>query len=186
MKSYFRITFFSVLTALMLSPSAHASLLLEPYIGYVSGKNEMGSSNSNFTGSELGARVGFSNMGFALGVDYDVAKYTDDSSPKADLTSNDLGVFVAYKFPILLRAYLTYVPSPELKSKTSVSDITFSSGNLTKLGVGFTGFPFININLEYIMATYGKGSVGGFTGDLPSKFKTTAYAISVSAPFNFF
>ena len=170
----------------MINSSAQASLLLEPYLGYVSGKTEISNTTSKFTGTELGARVGFSNMGFALGVDYNVGKFTDDQTPKNDLTVNDLGVFVAYKFPVFIRAYLTYVPSPEVKSKDSGPELTYSSGNLTKLGVGFTGFPFININLEYIMATYGKISAGGITADLPSSAKTTAYALSVSAPFNFF
>ena len=177
-------TLFVLLTALFVNQSAQASLLLEPYLGYVTGKRDMSTSN-NFTGTEYGARVGYSMLGFAIGADYQAVSVTDDGSPKTDLTSGDLGLFVAYKFPVLVHAYASYFPSPEAKFSNSGASGTYKSGNVMKLGVGFTGFPIVNVNLEYISGTYGKASAGGFEADINPKMTTSAYAISISAPFNF-
>lgn len=185
MKASLRIAVLTIFAALIVSQSAQASLLLEPYLGYVSGEAKQ-TTTAKFTGTEYGARVGWSSMiGLAVGGEYAAMSTTDDSSPKNDLKSSDLGVFVAYKFPIMLRAYATYFPSSEIKTSSSVVDGTFKSGNAMKLGVGFTGLPFININLEYITSNYSKFSSGGVEGDLSPKLTTSSYAISISAPFNF-
>jgi hypothetical protein len=165
--------------------TANAGLLLEPYLGYVSGQYKQ-TSSYNFTGTELGARVGYTMMGFAVGADYTSGSFTDDSSTKNKMTVGDLGVFVAYKFPILLRAYATYVPSAKVKFDVSGADLTFQKGNSMKLGVGFTGLPFVVINLEYITATYEEADIGGVTGTLSPKATSTAYALTVSAPFDLF
>ena len=185
MKVSLKTSLFALFAALLVNQSAQASLLLEPYLGYVSGKTDDGTSKSNATGTGYGARVGYSMMGFAVGADYMATSMTDDRNPKNDLTSGDLGVFVSYKFPVLVRAYATYIPSPELKYSSNLGSGSYKSGNVTKLGVGFTGFPIINVNLEYITGTYGKLSTGGVDFDLNSNFTTSAYAISISAPFNF-
>jgi hypothetical protein len=164
--------------------TANAGLLLEPYLGYVSGQEKQVAS-VNFTGTEMGARVGFTKLGFAIGADYTIGSFTDDASPKDKFTVGDLGVFIAYKFPVLIRAYATYVPSAKLKIDTT-PETTLQKGTAMKLGVGFTGLPFVVINLEYITSTYDEAEQGGVTGSLNPSATTTAYALTVSAPFDLF
>lgn len=186
MQKYRGLLICGLLVFLTITQKVQAGLLLEPYLGYVSGKQTSGSASANFTGTELGTRVGYSTFNFSLGADYITAKYTDDSSSKNDLTMSDLGIFASYKFPILLRVFATYVPSSQLKgSAQNILDYTYK-GNTTRLGVGFTGFPIININLEYITATYKDLEVLGQTTSLSSSVTTSAYALSISVPFDLF
>ena len=53
-----------------------------------------------------------------------------------------------------------------------------------KIGVGFTGLPFVSLNLEAIFREYDKERVltTPFTIDLEPK--TASYMLSVSVPFN--
>lgn len=184
MKASVRSALFVLFAALTFNQAAQAGVLLEPYLGYVSGQTKQ-ASTANFTGTEFGARVGYTTLGFALGVEYAATSFTDDSTPKNDLKGGDLGVFVAFKFPVLVRAYATYFPSSEIKDTASGGiDTTLKSGNVMKLGVGFTGLPFINVNLEYITSSYSKAEAGGISGDLDPKLTGTAYALSISAPFD--
>jgi hypothetical protein len=57
------------------------------------------------------------------------------------------------------------------------------SGTAMKLGVGFTGLPFISINLEYTKDTVDKtsGTVIGTDNDL----NHDAYMLSLSLPLEF-
>lgn len=172
----------SAFAVIAFNQSAQAGILLEPYLGYVSGKLKAPTADANYKGTELGARVGYSLLDFAVGAEYAMTNFTDDSSPAVDMKGADLGIFASFKFPILVRAYATYFPSPESKNSSSGLSITSKSGNITKLGVGFTGFPFINVNFEYITGSFSKAESGGV--EVPFDSKTTAYAISVSAPFD--
>lgn len=185
MKVSAKLAIFAIFAFLTLNPTAQASLLLEPYVGYVSGSSKT-TSSSNFTGTEYGARVGYSVLGFAIGAEYDATSFTDDLTPKDNLSSGDLGAFVAYKFPILLRVYGTYFPASEIKAESNGTTSTYKSGNLTKLGVGFTGLPFININVEYILGSYSKVVSAGTEVSLDPKLTSSAFALSISAPFNLF
>ncbi len=188
MKSYARLALIASFALLTFRHSAQASLLLEPYLGYVTGGQiKSAPLDAKYTGTEYGARVGYSIMNFAVGGEYLAKTLTDDSSPSSNTyTGGDLGIFAAFKFPILVRAFATYVPSPELKSSNSLGSSTFKSGNILKLGVGFTALPFININLEYISGTYSKINTNGIEANLQNNLTTTAYALSVSAPFTLF
>ncbi len=176
---------FAVLAILSFNQTVHAGFLIEPYLGFVSGEQKQ-ATTAKFTGTEYGARLGYSMLGFAIGAEYAAGSFSDDQTPKSDITMSDIGLFVAYNFPVLVRAYATYVPSSELKVNNSGLDSTLKSGNSMKLGVGFTGFPIINVNLEYISSSYSKidTTIGAF--DLDPKSTGTAFALSISAPFNLF
>lgn len=184
MKTFQRLLIGAFISLLMYAQSAKAGILLEPYVGYVSGQQKQ-TGTSNLSGTEYGARVGYTLLNFGIGADYVAASYTDDSTPKNDLTIGDLGAFVSYKLPILFRVYATYVPSATVRVKSSSSDVKFK-GNSARLGVGYTGLPFININFEYINATYTDVEIAGTTAALSTNSTTSAYAISISAPFNLF
>ncbi len=184
MPSSIRILLLAVLTTLTINQTAQAGILLEPYIGYVSGESKQ-TTTAKYTGTALGARVGYTFLfGFAAGIDYTLSNLTDDSTPSSELSSSNLGLFVAYKLPILFRAYATYVPSPILSSKSSGTTNTLKSGNTLKLGVGYTGLPFVNLNFEYQTGTYSEVESGGATFPFSPNLTTSAFAISISAPFD--
>ena len=168
----------TVTAGLLVNQAAQAGLLLEPYLGYSNGKIEQGSTSNDYKGTQYGLRLGYSVLFFAIGLDYTAAKYKDDATPENDLEIGDAGLFVAYKFPILLRAYATYVPSAKMDYGTST---TLEDGTSTKLGLGFTGLPLVNINLEYQMAEYKEAN----SLTLVDKVETTGYALTISAPFTF-
>ena len=168
-----------VATGVLLSnQSAQAGLLIEPYLGYTNGEAKQGSTTNDYKGTQYGLRLGYSVVFFALGLDYTGAKYTDDSNPSNDLEIGDVGLFLAYKFPVLFRAYATYVPSAKMDYGTSTK---LEGATTTKLGLGFTGFPIVNVNLEYQMGTYKEAD----SVTLVNKIETTSYALVLSAPFVF-
>lgn len=183
MKTCLKIAMFTVFAVLVSNQSAQAGILLEPYLGYVSGKAEQGTS-SNYTGMEYGARVGYSMLGFAGGLEYAAATLTDDGTPKSDLTIGDIGVFAAYKFPVLFRVFAAYFPSSEVKVSNSTGSGTYKSGNAMKLGVGFSFLPFVNLNLEYMSSTYSDLQASGVTVPLNPSLTNKSYGLSVSIPFD--
>jgi hypothetical protein len=162
--------------------SASADILIEPYLGYYTGKMEQsGTPDTKFNGAGFGARLGYKHMlGVMFGLDYMTGKMQSDDTPKSDLTPSQFGVFVGYEFPILLRVYGVYNFSDQVKAETSGSpSFTYKGDQGVKLGVGFTALPLLSINLEYAMSTYDKaGSIS-----LPDSLKVNTYGLSVSLPF---
>jgi hypothetical protein len=164
-------------TLLAFAPSAHASLYLEPFLGYLTGKTTTGN-KYDVSGTDLGGRVGFSTLGFAIGGELSRSDLSVDTSPSADLTPTNLGVFASFEFPILIRAYATYIFS----SKGDYAAGEVDEGSCFRLGVGFTGLPFIAINLEYVDLSYDKFKAGGVSVD--SDLGLKMYGINVSLPLN--
>ncbi len=171
-------------SALMLSASVSQAIYIEPYLGiYGVGTSKMtlpSVKDSELTGSlGLGLRFGYSLMGIAFGVDYDTS--TIDSKDTGGTTikvkTNNLGVFASVDVPVLpVRAYATYVLDAKNTPDGSTSDF---KGKGFKIGAGFTGLPFVVINLDYYMIKY--DDVAGVTSDLDSKMAV----LSVSLPLNF-
>lgn len=169
---------------LTLAQSVNASLLLEPYVGYMSGTIKQNSS-SNVTGTDFGARIGYSTMiGLAFGAEYEGASLTDDASIKSTYTIGDLGAFISFKFPVLFRVYGTFVPSSTVKGSSNIS-FNLNKGTSTKLGLGFTGLPFININLEYYTSSYTEFEALGIKSTLSPSSTSSTIGLGVSAPFYF-
>ncbi|MEK6629090.1 MAG: hypothetical protein AABY53_10735 [Bdellovibrionota bacterium] len=168
----------ATITALtLLSLSAHAGILIDPYIGYtVSGST---SSNFTITGSDMGARLGFTNMGLGFGVDATVAgTHTyKDATTSTDYTRSNMGVFVSYHFPILVRGYATYFVNSKISSSAASA-----TGTATKLGVQYTGFPLIAIGVEYYNMAYKDAEIGGIK--FTSSVTESQTRLALSVPFN--
>lgn len=159
---------------------AQAGILLEPYLGYHTG--DFGQATKNDTsGVSFGARAGYQTMGFMFGVDYMTGKWTSDSTPKADVTPTDIGVFVGYNFPVLLRVYGVYGFKDEAKAEASGNSNKFEGDGSIKLGVGFTGLPFVSLNLEYITNKFDEVNGNKITPEAEGKF----YGLTVSLPLDF-
>ncbi|MFP5520525.1 MAG: hypothetical protein ACLGGX_11520 [Bdellovibrionia bacterium] len=161
---------------LSFSSAAHASILIEPYANVIiSGKID----DADISGSDIGARLGWGMAGFSIGVDAFLSgthTYKDTSS--TSYTPSFLGVFLAYEFPILVRGYASYAPSYYVKK-----DDTKIKGTNTRIGVQYTGLPFVAIGLEMQTEAFDKIEVGSTP---PSNYSESSSITSlvVSIPFS--
>ncbi|MGE3611263.1 MAG: hypothetical protein AB7I27_16845 [Bacteriovoracaceae bacterium] len=173
---------------IFLSSSVHAGVLIEPVAGYsVGGKFDI-SDGKNYTGTgaSYGGRLGYQNLGFQLGLDYlhsSIDLGSDDFD--SNLSLDEFGGFVGFEFPILLRAYAGYTFSASGKTKydngtTGMKDTEFKKGAGPKFGIGFTGLPFLVINLEYRSGKFSEYEIDGTKqeGDITY----SSYLVSVSLP----
>jgi hypothetical protein len=159
--------------SLFTAATAHAGFYIEPFLGY-----EMGDSDGDdVTGTAVGARIGMSTLGFAYGVEYNMTSLTVDSTPEQDADLTDLGVFVSYEFPILFRVFATY----SLKSTFELGSSELT-GTGVRFGVGYTGLPFIVINVEKFTRTYDEVTSNGVTTDADLEGDSTVVSISLPLP----
>lgn len=173
--------------------TAQASLLIEPHLGYILPTEETyGGEKNEYNGPQFGARIGYQTLGFMAGLDYTRSSYTLDVTDEGvktsfDKTRNNLGAFVGYNFPILLRAWIGYdfsVKESQDGNQSGATDGDYMKGNATVLGVGFTGLPFLSINLTYRMLKYDEYKDGAETGAINPNFEPKEIALEVSLPLN--
>jgi len=183
--------FFSLLlsmTLLLFAPAgAKADIFIEPYLGYEGGRANTttvaGTDGSgNASGTAFGARLGYAVPLLWAALDYTYATETTSSMTggltDSSATRSSLGVVAGVKIP-LLRAYAGYGFADSLKLTPAAGSQTMTGSSL-KLGVSFTGLPFINLNLEYIMTTY-----TGFDPNNFSKANANLLLATISLPWEF-
>lgn len=159
--------------------TASAGVHLEPYVGYAKGSWEQGAAGADYTGVVYGGRLGYTMLGLAGGVEYMGGNLSDDAVISSDITPADLGLWVGYTFPILIRAYATYF----FEAKSSFKNVTGTSkveGTGMKLGVGFTFLPFLSVNLEYLTNEFDENQNGALTTKINSK----ATMVTLSVPLD--
>jgi len=167
---------------------ANAGLLVEPVLGYnLSGSmtTDIGGFEdvSGGTGLGMGARLGYTNLGLQVGVDYLKSSITmDDDTVDEAINMTEMGAFVGFKFPVLLRVYAGYIFSANADTEVGTAECKFSEGSGTKFGVGFTGLPFINVNVEYRSGSFDKTEVNDVEVDSDSTYK--ALMLSLSLPLD--
>lgn len=166
-----------VVSSMLILPAANASLLLEPYLGYHLGSWSQGGTSNNMNGVSYGGRVGLQHLGLMGGIDFMGGNWTDKASPSNTVTPSDLGVFVGFNFPVMIRVYGMYGFNSALKFENSGTSDTYKGSDL-KLGLGFTALPFVSINLEYITGTYTKHNAGTLTNNLTDSM----FGLTVSLP----
>ncbi len=184
-----------LLLALVLgfSSPADAALLVEPLVGYnVSSKLDFekgdlytdGKLFTGGTGGAFGGRLGYQQLGFQVGLDYlhSTIDMDDDDFDK-DIEMNEWAGFVGFEFPIFFRVYAGYIFSATGKTEMSDVKTDFSKGSGTKLGVGFTGLPFLSLNLEYRSGSFGEYEQDDNTVEDSTKY--SSYLLSVSLPLTF-
>lgn len=159
------------------SQTAVAGLHVEPFLGYsLSGDWKAGSTSTDYSGGpHMGGRLGYGMMGFFIAAEYEMGKMTLDSTPELDFDQTNTGVSLGFEFPILLRVYGTYIL--DAKAETGSSEY---KGNGLRLGIGYTGLPFVAINFERVSAEYDE--LNGAT--LGTKRETEYYMINVSLPLS--
>ena len=120
----------------------------------------------------LGTRVGWSKLGLAFGLDLSGSYYNNIVifGINEQFWTVLPGAFLSYQFPVFFRVYGTLIPYGFLinamkEQDCSLEDISTIHKKCSrllqniksekpvirslKLGVGYTGLPFLNINLEY-------------------------------------
>ena len=130
-----------------LSLQSFAGLLIDPYIGYGQYRStaDFAKERSEAAGvTALGSRLGYSFILVSAGLDYQVLETEDVFEEEASITN--LSAFVGVDLPILFRFWAEYFFSSNIDSNESGVDYGFKDGY--GLGVGFTGLPFVSLNLE--------------------------------------
>jgi hypothetical protein len=169
-----------VILALSLSTNAFAGILLEPYVGYLSGtKKQTGNPNSDVTGMVFGGRLGFTMPLVFAAVDYSSGDLTSKTTGATDLglKTTDLGLVVGANLSII-RLWGGY----EFASTAKLHGFQELKGSGAKVGAGFKlpALP-ISFNAEYLMNTYDKSG----SQTLTNKVKANSVLVSISAPFDF-
>ena len=184
------------------SISSFAGLMIEPSIGYLDGsmdtKTTLAGQNLEYgvTGTEFGAKVGYSFLGLNLGASYFVAStdFAVDQPSNSGLVdvgfdSTKMGVFAGFNFPVLLRVWGIYHLSSEYEE--SIGDKDLLSGKGYTLGLGLTPIPIplpflsLSFNLEYTMINLDEGK-DGVTGTISTiDYDVQEIKLSVSTPLNF-
>lgn len=178
---------FILLLAFFVIKPAQAGLLVEPVLGYSMGKIEVDAANTSEekgNGLSWGGRLGYQNLGFQLGLDYLRSSYNmKDKDFKEDLVASEWAAFAGFEFPVLLRVYAGYIFSANAETEYAGNQkVKLQDGSGMKLGVGFTGLPFVDINLEYRKGTYTEiKGLGGLSKNTDTDF--SAIMLGVSLPF---
>ncbi len=175
------------------SQAAQADLLLEPYLGYTFASGEQGNDYEyDYMTPQIGGRVGYQMLGLMAGLDYSTSLGKFDTDVKTVSTGaestykyqkNQLGVFVGYNLPILLRVWGTYYFNANIED--DIAPITEHSGSGFALGAGFTGLPFVSLNLEYRSFSYDESETSGTTTTLNPSLDINEIFLSVSLPLTF-
>ncbi|MGZ3770600.1 MAG: outer membrane beta-barrel protein [Bdellovibrio sp.] len=159
--------------------TSNAGLMIEPYLGYEFGKTK-DAIDGSLSGSQMGLRLAYSApVLFWAGLD---GTFGSSATLKPDSGSNETakrttvyGV-VGLNFPILLRAWYGYSFMDEVNFEVRGK----AKGSGSKLGVGFTGLPFVSLNFEYLNEKF--TSMNGV--DISPALKNDSYIFSVSLPIN--
>lgn len=169
------------LLAISFSFQAYAGLLLEPFVGMAfNSSGEVANTDVDITGTSVGGRLGFQHLGFMLGLDGRQDKWNLDpeSGSELDITGQTLGFFVGYEFPVMLRLWANYIFTSEFENDDS--DLKYTEGSGTILGVGYKALPFVSLNLEISSLQTTKES----TLDIDYEIDYNVYTLSVSIPLN--
>jgi hypothetical protein len=170
------------LVLMLASTLSSAGILIEPQLGYVfshslkttaslsaNGATSSLSVNASGTALEYGGRLGYSFLGLSTGLNY---------SNGANSKGSNLGVFVGYSAPILIRAWAAY----NFDAKVNYNSTIKTEGSSIEAGLGFTGFPFLSLNL--IFRTYDLTTFKYSSTTYTTSLSPTELEFAISLPFN--
>lgn len=171
------------LVAMSVFTTAQASFLIEPFVGYNFNSDykingTCTSCELDVEGTSIGARVGWQNLGLQLG---GAVKRSQLEVDGLEASVNSLGIFVGYELPILFRFWAEYTLFSEVEYEDSGAQIIDGSGYT--IGFGYTGLPFVAINLELSKINYKEFEVGSVSGPVDIDLNTVL--LSVSLPLTF-
>jgi hypothetical protein len=182
---------------LSFSYSAHAAVLVEPIVGYLSQSTKCTLLNgtdckSKETGPLYGARLGYmAPMGLWAALEYDASsgKSKPQVGTKSDYTYSSTGITVGADISFF-RVFAGYgfMNKGTFKSPgSSANELT--GGSVVKIGAGYK-FPVLPlaINVEMDSIEFKKFESSGMkfkVKDVFSTLKSNALIVTISAPFSF-
>ena len=203
---------FLVLSAfLSLSFSTYAGLWVEPLVGYKiasvdfniynAGASLNGDYEYKFVGHQFGLKLGYAApIGIVIGADGRMGSFESEQESgvfalqngKVDNDDTSLGAFIAITAVPFLNFWGTYKFSYESEETTGANVGDISAGDGYGFGVGFTGIPFLSLNIEMNKITIDEtrdvsaGTVTKYPSSNTSQQDKTEYVFSISAPFDLF
>ncbi len=78
------------------------------------------------------------------------------NNSKYKLKPTNMGVFVGYTLPVLLRIYGVYSFRRQARPHARRVTDNYGEGTAVKVGIGITSLYFVAINVEYMTITFGK------------------------------
>ena len=193
-----------VLFSLLISSFASAGILIEPQLGYIISSKFSGtttvnsgnfSANDSYSGMTYGGRLGYQMLGVMGGINYHHMSGTGTDKTvtpnvEYDTSRDDLGVFIGYNAPILVRAWFAYNFSAKLnvdQTTTQTNKGDYLKGTSTEFGIGYAGLPFLSINFIYRMYDFTKYHDSTVPATYSaSNNKPKDIELAISAPFNLF
>ncbi len=177
--------------------TAQASFLIEPHLGYnvSGGQASYNGAKLDYSGLQYGARLGMQYLGLMGGFAYNHGTFdlkettiASGASVTGAQKQDDIGLFVGYNAPILLRAWLGYFFSSKMtqtETNGSGTNGDWYKGTVTEIGVGFTPLPLVSLNLVYRMGSFDKtyNAATSAESSLATDYKPTEIVIGVSLPF---
>ncbi len=179
--------FFLPVLGLVISLSSFAGIFIEPYVGYLSVKHSGDYDNygdqlevptESGKGPAYGARAGYGIGIFGLGLDFMTSNLKEEHDFKSKITN--IGATLMVGLP-LIRGWAGYIFSSEYELDDSDIPGT-EKGSGFKLGVGWTPFPLLSINLEYLMLKYDEAKYENFQD---VERDTNGFLLSLSMPIVF-
>ena len=168
-----------------LSQKAQAAFYLEPFAGMlVNSTFEVeNAAKGKIDGSHLGGRVGWTKMGFSLGLDGRRTSFRTEPdsniNDEEDYTATQSGFFVGYDLPIAIRVWANYIFSSEA-SNDDDSDRKFKDGSGYNIGIGYKPLPFISLNLEMFKLDYAK--YVDALGETDLQYESSGMVLGISIP----
>ena len=182
---------------LTLSINSSAGIYLEPLVGAnLLGKQEFTITDTkisyNQSGFVFGGKLGYAVMpGFIIGGDlrmgeskFKIDKATLGIASKETYDTTSIGIFASFNIAPLFNVMAAYYPKNEQENKAK----ELYSGYKTSLGIGFTGLPFVSINLEFSIYEFNSIKEGAVVTKLPnggfSTLEGSELLLSISAPID--
>ncbi len=144
----------------------------------LSGESEQGTTTNDLDNNPmlLDFQLGWSSLGLSVGLDYEMSLQDLEFDDGSEVALTTYGIFVGYEFPILFRVYGAYMLGGKAAEGVSNNDFEGVSG--TKLGVGYTGFPLIDIYLEMRSYSYDEANGNPLTNEIDLSMTTLGVAFS--------
>ena len=179
-------SFIIIFISLIFSVTTHAAFLIEPLAGLNLGDASPGSTDYSYSSPQIGARAGYTSFGLMLGLDYrktlEYDRENDSNNTETKFENDQFGAFVGYQLPVLFRLWGTYYMSSNRDNQVNSNTL---KGSGYGLGVGYTGFPFLSLNLEYISRSHDERENSNGTTVAINDFDSTDIVLSISLPLSF-
>lgn len=109
---------------------------------------------------------------------------TNTGNVEYDTDTTELGAYAKVTAPLLIQAYVGYLFSATNDieyANTAFADQEYS-GNGYKVGIGWTGLPFLVVNFEYKSITYDEFEDSSGTTEIDTDYET--YGVNLSFPLS--